>query len=397
MRLLYITASYPFGGTAESFLEPELASLAALGVQVDVLPVRRSGPPRSMPVGVRLRPETLRRSWRWTPRRLLDRRTRREIVALASMLRASPRAIPRNLAVLPLALAAAATTRDEGAYDHVHAHWLSHTSTCALAYSFLTGTPFSITAHRWDVYTENLFALKAEHAAFIRFVARTCRAAFEARAGATAGRLVDLHMGVDLSASEPGRSARSGADRLRLVAVGSHLPVKGQRHLVDAMAVLRDRNVDARLDVFGDGPLRDELQDQVDRLDLHERVVLRGERPRAELTAAYARGEYDVFVMPSVDLGGGVHEGVPVSIMEAMAAGIPAVATRTGGIPELVVDGVTGLLAEEKSPVALADAIQRLGEDPGLVRRLGEASVRHVRSEFDAATIAGELVELMRG
>ena len=64
MRLLYITAGYPFGGTAESFLEPELAALAALGVQIDVLPVRRNGAARPMPAGVRLRPETLRGSWR---------------------------------------------------------------------------------------------------------------------------------------------------------------------------------------------------------------------------------------------------------------------------------------------------------------------------------------------
>ena len=126
-------------------------------------------------------------------------------------------------------------------------------------------------------------------------------------------------------------------------------------------------------------------------------MLLRGERPRAELTSAYVRGEYDLFVMPSVDLGGGVHEGVPVSIMEAMVAGIPTVATDTGGIPELVVDGSTGVLVPQQSATALADAIARLGADPELAGQLGAAGAEHVRTEFDAAAIARRLIDLMKG
>jgi glycosyltransferase involved in cell wall biosynthesis len=188
-----------------------------------------------------------------------------------------------------------------------------------------------------------------------------------------------------------------GVGPTRLVAVGSLLPVKGQRHLVEAVAQLRDRGVDTSLDIYGDGPLHDELSRQVSDLGLDDRVVLRGVRPRDELAAAYARGDYDVFVMPSVDLGGGEHEGVPVSIMEAMAVGVPVVATDTGGIPELVVDGVTGLLVPQQSPSALADAVARISADRGLALRLGTAGAHHVREEFDAATIARRLLDLMQG
>jgi colanic acid/amylovoran biosynthesis glycosyltransferase len=394
VRLLYITAGYPFGGSGESFLEPELAELAALGVRVDVLPMRRDGVARALPAGVRLRPETLGGS---VGRALRSRG--RGLGALLRILPASPRVLPRNAAVMPVAVAVASAVTEEEGYDHIHAHWLSHTSTCALAISHLTGTPFSITAHRWDVYVDNLFRAKADRALFIRFIARACRAAFEERVGATSGRLVDLHMGVEVSPAidAPAQATEPHVGPLRLVTAGSLLPVKGQRHLVEALALLRDRGVGATLDVYGDGPLGDEMAAQIAGLDLSGSVVLRGVRPRAELAAAYAAGVYDVFVMPSVDLGNGVHEGVPVSIMEAMSAGIPVVATETGGIPELVVDGVTGLLVPDKSAPALAAAIEKLAGDPALRRTLAAAGTRHVRNEFDAPTIARQLLELMQG
>ena len=106
MRLLYITASYPYGGTAESFLEPELAELAALGVEIDVLPVRRYGSARALPPGVRLRPETLRSSWRGA----LAGGQARAMARLLPILVRSPRVLARNTVVLPLAAAVAAAT-----------------------------------------------------------------------------------------------------------------------------------------------------------------------------------------------------------------------------------------------------------------------------------------------
>jgi glycosyltransferase involved in cell wall biosynthesis len=279
----------------------------------------------------------------------------------------------------------------------VHAHWLSHTSTCALGISELTGTPFSITAHRWDVYVENLFATKAQRATFVRFIARACRSVFETRVGTDTGHLVDLHMGVEAVGMRTTTHPAGRSGPLRLVTVGNLLPVKGQSYLLEALAHLRDRGIDASLDIFGDGPLRDELTARTAELRLGDRVVLRGIRPRGELAAAYARGDYDVFVMPSVDLGDGEHEGVPVSAMEAMAVGIPVVATDTGGIPELVVEGVTGLLVPQQSPAALANAVARLDADPDLGRSLGTAGEKHVREEFDAGVIAQRLLDLMQG
>ena len=320
VRLLYITAGYPFGGTAESFLEPDWrpwppsacrsmsSRYAGAEPPDDAAPVSGCDPRRSAARG-----EASSR-----------RRGARGLVGLLPMLRRSPRVLPRNAVILPLATAVAAAASDEGGYDHVHAHWLSHTSTCALAVSRLTGTPFSITAHRWDVYVENLFAAQGPsrppssvHRARLPERLRGAGRYRRRSAGRPAhGRRDPAAPGV--ASSIVGRPSRpTEARRGR-----QPPPGKGQRHLVDAMALAARpgrRRVARRLRRRAAGA---ELAQQVIDLGLSDRVLLRGERPRAEPHSAYVRGEYDLFVMPSVDLGGGVHEGVPVSIMEAMVAGV---------------------------------------------------------------------------
>lgn len=394
MRVLYVTSSYPFGDTAEAFLEPEIRHLARQGVEVDVLPMRRGGPARDLPPGVGLRPETLAGSLSAGARSALARP--RELLAVVRLLLGSPRFLPRNGAVVPAAFACAAGIDPARPYDHVHAHWLTHTSTFAMILASLTGTPFSVTAHRWDVYEENLFPAKAGRASFIRFIARACREAFETRT-TVPGRLVELHMGVDV-AQLPGDEVparRASGSTLRLVAVGSLSPVKGQQHLLRAVHALRAEGTDVTLDILGEGPERERLTALVDELGLGDYVRMDGTLPRDELLSRYAAGEYDVFVMPSVDLGGGVHEGIPVALMEAMSAHVPVVATATGGIPELVVDQVTGRLVAHQSPEALVEAVRWVASDDERARRVARQGAEHVREEFDAATVSRRLADLM--
>jgi len=105
----------------------------------------------------------------------------------------------------------------------------------------------------------------------------------------------------------------------------------------------------------------------------------------------YEKGEVDVVVLPSTDLGDGVHEGIPVSLMEAMSYGIPVISTTTGGIPELL-GSEAGLLVPERDPLALAEAIEHLARDPSLCRRLGESGRRKVREEFSVEKVVDELI-----
>jgi glycosyltransferase involved in cell wall biosynthesis len=107
--------------------------------------------------------------------------------------------------------------------------------------------------------------------------------------------------------------------------------------------------------------------------------------------------EASVFVLPSVVTARGDRDGIPVALMEAMAVGLPVVSTRVSGIPELVVHGVTGLLADEKDAPGLADAITRLFNDPAAAQAMAAEARRKVEQEFDVAREAQKLLDAMQG
>jgi glycosyltransferase involved in cell wall biosynthesis len=159
----------------------------------------------------------------------------------------------------------------------------------------------------------------------------------------------------------------------------------GPLDLLDAAARLRDEDVPFRLRIAGSGPLEATLRDEIARRELGELVQLTGALRPDELPAFFAG--IDAFVMPSH------REGYGVAALEASASGKPVVATNVGGIPEVVLDGATGLLVPPHDPAALAAALGRLAADPALRRRMGEAGKqfaceRHERREAVSAMIA---------
>lgn len=122
---------------------------------------------------------------------------------------------------------------------------------------------------------------------------------------------------------------------------------------------------------------------------------LEGGQPRDEV--ARLLGQADVVALPSIQTKSGTMEGIPVALMEPLACEVPVISTRISGIPELVEDGVTGLLVPPKDPMALADALERLASDPGLGQRMGRAGRAKVLKEFDLADNASKLTNLMVG
>lgn len=389
-----MTAHYPFGGGAEEFLAAELAGLAECGVDVAVFPVRRQGLPRVVPDGALVAPrvsrrelpvivfEGVRRSW--------------TVLKIVRRLTDSPRALARNVAMIPLALVLAARFRHTGAPDHVHAHWLSHTATLAWMLHMLVGVDFSITAHRWDIYAPNLFEAKAQSAQFVRFISERGRHDFRAQIRKSGTRLNVVHLGVSLPPLPVRR--RPDVERehvFRIGAVGALLPVKGHEGLIKAVAGLARSGMNVSLEILGEGPLRDTLESVVRREGVDACVRMPGHRTHEEVVG-WMMNDIDALVLPSVDLGGGVHEGVPVVLMEAMAVGIPVVATDTGSIGELVVDGLNGLLVPDKSPEALASAIAQLHRQRGLADRLAAAGRETVAREFNNLDNARRLVGLIR-
>ena len=172
------------------------------------------------------------------------------------------------------------------------------------------------------------------------------------------------------------RAAPNGRpEPLRVLTVGRIEPEKGHQVLLEALARLKRRNVPVRWTLVGDGSLRESVWRRAVELDLGSEVVLLGRVGQDRIRSCYL--DAHVFCLPSLG------EGVPVVLMEAMASGLPVVASEIMGIPELVEAGVSGLLVPPGRADALADAIEILAADPALCRRMGRAGRQRVEADYD--------------
>jgi L-malate glycosyltransferase len=196
--------------------------------------------------------------------------------------------------------------------------------------------------------------------------------------GVAAAQAITVHEGIDLAHVDA--APRANVHELFWLPhnaplignIGALVPHKGQRHLIDAAALVVREVPDARFLILGEGELKPALEKQIDELALSKHVLLAGFRPDV---LSILKG-FDLFVMPSVT------EGLGTSLLDAMAASRPIVATTAGGIPEIVEHGVNGLLVAPRDHAALAAAIVRMLKDRDLRRRMGDAGFARVRDRF---------------
>jgi glycosyltransferase involved in cell wall biosynthesis len=275
---------------------------------------------------------------------------------------------------------------------HLHAHHANVGSDVALLASRLGGDgwSWSFTMHGptelFDV-REHRLAQKVERAAFVACISDYARSQLMGLVGREHwDRLHVVHCGLDVSAFDlVERPARERDPEI--LTVGRVVPVKGQSLLVEALAELRRRGVGARLAIVGEGDGLPELRAVAERLGVADRVELAGAVGQDDIRERYARA--DVFALPSFA------EGLPVVLMEAMATGLPVVASRITGVPELVQDGVSGLLVAPGRADELADALERLLGEPRQRRlEMGRAGRAKVVAEFDEDRSAQELLAL---
>jgi L-malate glycosyltransferase len=166
--------------------------------------------------------------------------------------------------------------------------------------------------------------------------------------------------------------------------IGALVPHKGQRYLIDAVPIVLRAVPDARFVVLGEGELRRELTQQVRHLGLEKHVLLPGFRP----DALSLLKSFDLFVMSSTT------EGLGTSLLDAMACRVPVVATRVGGIPEVVVDGTTGVLVPARAPEEIAAAVVRLLKDPARRGEMGASGRAHVEGRFTVARMVAETLDV---
>jgi len=178
----------------------------------------------------------------------------------------------------------------------------------------------------------------------------------------------------------------------RLLQASRLIKKKGLHTTLLAFAKFRALFPKATLTIAGEGPMRKELELAINDMGLSEAVKLPGFLREPELRKLYA--DAHIFLHPSETTEKQDQEGVPNSMLEAMASGLPVAATFHGGIPEAVQDGVSGFLVPEKSPDALADALARLVSDPGAMKEMGRRASQSVRDEFEQSRTIGKLEEI---
>ncbi|HXY94510.1 MAG TPA: glycosyltransferase family 4 protein [Acidimicrobiia bacterium] len=349
----------------------------------------------------------------------LERRARYGNRGVVRVLAAQPRWIrdaPRRYAEVwrqvlrahwrsPRRLAKAATTTlvasmwasalRESSCERVHAHWATWPALAAWVVRELTGVPYSFTAHAHDLYLDrSMLDEKIGAADFVATISRSNRRLIEELYGPdAAAKTFVVHCGVTVDGAPAEARVRPPGDPFEILAVGALEDYKGQRYLVEACARLRTRGLRFRCRIAGDGPERPTLEALIAMLGLAGSVELVGRRSMDEVAGLL--GHADVVAHPSVVTAYGKTEGIPVALIEAMGAGVPVVATNVGGVPELVVDGATGLVVPPRDPARLADALCAVAASPELATRLARAGREHVEREFALARNVGHLRELL--
>jgi colanic acid/amylovoran biosynthesis glycosyltransferase len=321
------------------------------------------------------------------------RRPRTYLSVLVALLRGAIRLsavrAAKEAVVFLQAVPLARMARRDGV-DHVHAHFANHPATAAWIVHRLTGIPFSFTCHANDLFVRPaLIERKGADARFVIAISEYNRRVLLDLCP-SAGRVEVVHCGVDVD-----RYPFQGlGDRNRdhALCVASLSPKKGHAHLVDALPLLAERSPSIVVDLVGDGPERERILRRARDLGVAEHVRFLGSRSSEDVRTKLA--EARVFALPSVRLPSGRMEGIPVALMEAMASGVPVVASRLSGIPELVRDGVTGLLVEPGDARGLAAAMAAALEDDALAAGLALRARELVERSFSLTREAQRLGDL---
>jgi glycosyltransferase involved in cell wall biosynthesis len=273
--------------------------------------------------------------------------------------------------------------------DVLHAHDPHGVALGALALSIGTpeSNPILVASRRVDFHIRGNAFSRWKYRQVTCFIAAShAIAAMLAEDGVEPDRITTIHEGIDVERVQQAPAANvhqefwmpAGVPVVgNVAALVGH---KGQKHLIDAVPLVVRQVPDAHFLILGEGELRPALERQIRDLHLEKRVLLPGFRTDV-LSLIKA---FDVFAMSSVT------EGLGTSLLDAMAAARPIVATRAGGMPEVVVDGETGILVPVRDHARLAEALVRMLRDPALRTRLGAAGLRRVRAEFSVDRMVDE-------
>ncbi len=406
LRIAMLTSSYPLyaGDTTAPFIEELAAGIGALGHRVEVV----------LPAHPRLRRAPHERGVGLHPYPYAPGLRRLQVWGYASSLAGDVGLRGSAYAAAPLALAAATVATARLARrlrpDLVVAHWVIPNGPPAALAARLAGCPLVVSLHGSDVFLAERKAPigRAARAVFGRAAAVTaCSPDLAARAiglGARPATTTTIPYGVDPARFRPHTPDERAAIRARLglrdgerlvLAGGRLVYKKGLDVAIDAFAgdAVREAGP-ARLVIFGYGDLEEGLRAQAVRLGLADRVLFAGRIERDHIPALFAAA--DLFLLPSVHDHAGNVDGLPNTLLEAMATGLPIVASDVVGVPTVIDDGVHGRLVPERDSAALGVALAALLREPARAAALGVAARERVERELTWPQIARRFVGVYR-
>jgi len=402
-RIGVVLKGYP--RLSETFIAQELAALERRGLALAIYSLRHPtdgathpvhgeivAPVVYLPEYLRDEPRRVWRAWR-AARRLPGYRT-----ALAAWRAdvARDRTANRVRRFGQALVLASELSPDIG---HLHAHFLHTPASVARYAAMMRGLPWSVSAHAKDIWTTPEWE-KREKLASCAWATTCTRANAEhLRALVDDPSRVDLvYHGIDAKrfppTGKPASAVRSDARPVVILSVGRAVEKKGYDDLLPTLARL-PAALDWRFEHVGGGPQLQGLKEEARALGIAERITWFGALAQPDVLARYRAA--DVFVLSSRVAGDGDRDGLPNVLMEAQSQGLPCVATAVSGIPELIEDGVTGLLVPPRDRDALARALARLVGDPALRTRLGEAGRERTLRDFALERGIDRLVERFDG
>ncbi len=279
-------------------------------------------------------------------------------------------------------------------FCRIHAQFAEGSSTSAWVASELTGLPFSFTAHAYDIFClPQLLEEKIRSASFVATISEYNRR-FLSEFSNCGGKKIHLiragvNTGLFVSAGK-----REEEMPPVILCVAQLVEKKGHMVLLEACRLMAQKGIDFRCILVGDGPRRRAIENIISSYCLPGKIILKGVLRQEEILPLYNRAS--VFVLPSVLARDGDRDGIPVALMEAMAAGLPVISSDISGIGELVENGITGLTVESGNSRQLAEAIERLINDPGLRLQLSRNALGKVKAEYDMEKNTKRLVTLLQ-
>lgn len=281
--------------------------------------------------------------------------------------------------------------------DLLHAHFAKDAAHIAMWAGMLLHIPFSVTTHAQDIFvpeSDERLAGLLKNAPIVFTISHFNRVFLGKRFGDFPDKKLKVtHLGLEPESLPPREKSSSGIPTVMCIASGL-VPKKGVEVLLQACRTLHAKNISFRCVIAGTDQAGDRLEyfrRAVSEYKLDGIVEFRGLMPSNKVLKAVSSST--LFVLPSVEAPNGDMDGIPVALMEAMGIGIPAISTRLTGIPELIEDGVNGLLTAPGDYEELADAIEKLLTDPGLAKEFASRGREKVLKDFSVDRYTDDLIE----